>query len=95
MIRVNKNDSYDIFAGRPSKYANPFVIGPDGNRAIVINRFEDYLRKHPQLNKLLDELDGKRVACWCNLTQKCHLDIFIKLLRERIQSDMFINIIKL
>lgn len=94
MIRVNKDSQYDVFAGRPSKFSNPFVKGKDGNRDVVIKKFEEYIRIHPKLNEFLDELDGKRVACWCTLNEKCHVDVFAKLIHERKQSLNLENIIE-
>ena len=64
-------------------------------RLHTINKFEKYLRTHPQLNDLLDELDGKHVACWCTIDKKCHLDIFIKLLNERKQSTRLMDVVEL
>jgi len=86
IIRVNKLEEYDIFIGRPSKFGNPFVLGQDGTRSEVIAKFEQYLRTHPELDQLLDELDGKRIACFCSVEQKCHADVYIKLLKERIHN---------
>lgn len=84
IVRVNKLQEYDVFVGRPSKFGNPFIIGRDGNRFEVIAKFEQYLRNHPDLNNLLDELNNKRIACWCDVNmEKCHGDVFIKLLNER------------
>jgi len=92
MIRVDKNSEYDIFAGRPSVYSNPFTIGKDGTRDLVIKKFERYIRAYPKLNELLDALENKRVACWCKINQRCHLDIFIKLIMERKQISLLTNI---
>lgn len=87
-IRVNKDESHDIFCGRPSKYANPYKIGKDGSRKEVIEKFEKYIRAHPELNSLLNELEGKRISCWCSIDKNCHLDIFLMLLNERNRKDL-------
>ena len=31
-----------VYIGRPSVFGNPFVIGVDGDRAAVIDRFREY-----------------------------------------------------
>ena len=39
---VNKyKQPYDIYIGRGSKWGNPFIIGQDGNREEVINKYEN------------------------------------------------------
>jgi hypothetical protein len=91
--RVNKNLQYDIFIGRPSVYSNPFVKGTDGTRSEVIAKFKEYFNNHPDKNKLLDDLSGKTIACWCGLNESCHGDILIDLFEERrkllILDDLF------
>jgi hypothetical protein len=83
IVRVNKSEEYDVFIGRPSKFGNPFVLGQGGTRSEVIAKFEEYLRTHSDLDQLLNELDGKRIACFCSTEQKCHGEVYIKLFKER------------
>lgn len=69
-----KVSSFDVYIGRPSKWGNPFVIGKDGTRDEVIEKFRQY-----GLRKRLDvaakaELRGKVLACWCS-PAKCHGDV--------------------
>ncbi|MDF2434547.1 MAG: hypothetical protein JWP44_4178 [Mucilaginibacter sp.] len=94
IIRVNKMDDYDIFIGRPSRYSNPFIKGIDGTRGEVIDKFENYIRNHPELNMMLDELSGNKIACWCNLNQNCHGDVFITLLEEREKLLVLNNLVE-
>jgi hypothetical protein len=90
IIRVDKNQIHDVFIGRPSRYSNPFIKGEDGTRQDVIRQFEEYLRKHPERDKMLDELEGKRIACWCKTSERCHGDIYIQLAEER-RKLLFLN----
>lgn len=76
-----KKSSYDIYIGRPSKWGNPFVIGKDGTREEVIEMYEEWIRKTPDLIKDLSELDGKILGCHC-APKACHGDVLIKLLDE-------------
>ena len=34
-----KRARYDVYIGRPSKWGNPYVIGPDGTREQVIAKY--------------------------------------------------------
>lgn len=84
---------YDIYIGRynpfrnlpKSVFANPYVIGRDGTRTEVLQKYENYIRRElvrrPDLIQALRELKGKRLGCWC-APQKCHGDVLIKLLKE-------------
>jgi hypothetical protein len=44
-----KKDAYDIYVGRPSKFGNPFVIGKDGTRQEVVNKYREWLLTQPEL----------------------------------------------
>jgi hypothetical protein len=45
-----------MYIGRGSKWANPFRIGIDGDRAAVIAKYESWLRNQHHLLRALDEL---------------------------------------
>lgn len=76
-----KKSNYDVYIGRPSKWGNPFVIGRDGNREEVVQKYHDWILTQPQLLKDLHELKGKVLACWC-APQACHGDVLVKLAKE-------------
>jgi hypothetical protein len=67
-----------VYIGRPSKWGNPFMIGPDGNRAEVLRRFRAYMDEHPALREAAKrELRGKDLVCWC-APLACHGDILMQ-----------------
>lgn len=69
---------YDIYIGRPSKFGNPFEIGKDGNRVEVIEKYEAWLRQHPNLVlAAIKELKGKVLGCFC-APSSCHGDILAR-----------------
>jgi hypothetical protein len=72
-----KRDHYDVRIDRATKWGNPFRIGPDGTRAEVIDRYEQWLRNKPELLTALGELRGKRLGCWC-APQSCHGDVLAR-----------------
>lgn len=79
---VNKyKQPYDIYIGRGSKWGNPFIIGQDGNREEVINKYEQYLLNNPELLERLYELKGKTLGCFCK-PKPCHGDVLIKYIRK-------------
>lgn len=75
----------EVYIGRPSKWGNPFKIGPDGTREEVIAKYEDYIRNNPELMDSLGELRGKTISCHC-APLPCHGDVLARLVAERIAT---------
>jgi hypothetical protein len=74
-----KRAPFDIYIGRPSKWGNPFVIGRDGNREQVIEKYRAYiLGNQTLLAAAKSELKGKVLGCWC-APQSCHGDVLAEL----------------
>ena len=63
---------------RATRWGNPFVIGRDGSRAEVIEKYRARLWHEIRAGRIgLDELaalDSKRLACWCS-PEPCHGDV--------------------
>ena len=78
-VVVNRRyDGYDVYVGRPTIWGNPFVVGKDGNREEVIDKYRKWAVKQPHLMKNLYRLKGKRIACWCT-PEPCHADVLAEL----------------
>ena len=58
-----------VYCGRGSPYGNPFVIGKDGDRDTVCDRFRDEVL--PTLD--VSGLAGKDLVCFCK-PKRCHCD---------------------
>jgi hypothetical protein len=81
---------WDVYIGRRARrtrtgsmleasvWANPFVIGIDGTRAEVVEKFRSRLLESPDLLAQLPTLQGKRLACWC-APEPCHGDVLAEL----------------
>jgi hypothetical protein len=80
---LNKRASADgVYIGRPSKFGNPFVLGRDGNRREVIERYEQWLLSQPALVAAAKrELRGKNLVCWC-APLACHGDVLMRIANE-------------
>lgn len=77
-----REEPFDVYIGRPSKWGNPFVIGRDGSRDEVIARYREWLtRDRPDLVKGLGELRGKVLGCFC-APRACHGDVLVELANE-------------
>lgn len=65
-----------------SPFANPFRIGRDGDRAEVVDKFNDYFGNQPYLlERARLELTGKILVCWC-APEACHGDILAAMCNE-------------
>ena len=81
-----KVEKYDVYIGRPSIYGNPFYLRSGSSleeRKECVDKYEKWLRNKPELiNKMVKELKGKTLGCYCK-PLLCHGDIIIKLINER------------
>lgn len=60
---------------RRTDWGNPFEIPDDGDRGVVIAKYEQhYLPHKTALRGRLNELQGKALACWC-APEPCHGDV--------------------
>lgn len=72
----NKHKGYPdgaVYVGRGSPWGNPFVIGKDGNRDEVCDKFEKITL--PSLD--LSALRGKDLVCFCS-PLRCHADALLR-----------------
>lgn len=82
----------DVYIGRKmtmggwnlpqSKWANPFPVKKEAERADALRKYEEWIRTQPQLMASLEELHGKRLGCWCK-PKACHGDILVRLMEEK------------
>lgn len=61
-----------------SIWANPFHIGKDGPRDVVIEKYRQYLLRSPALLALLPTLKNKVLGCWCR-GLACHGDVIAEM----------------
>lgn len=70
-----------VYIGRGTPWGNPFVIGRDGNRDQVCDRFEREVLPTLDLTPLI----GRDLVCWCH-PLRCHGDSILRALAERRQA---------
>jgi|ERR1035437_2579858 hypothetical protein len=71
-----------VYIGRGSKWGNPFVIGKDGTRNEVVEKYCVWIFNNPELLNDIHELCGKDLVCFCN-PLLCHghvLEILLEIL---------------
>lgn len=66
-----------VYIGRGSPWGNPFVIGQDGSRDDVCNKYEKMVKNNPKLReRIKDKLRGKNLVCFCK-PARCHGDYLL------------------
>lgn len=67
-----------VYIGRGSPFGNPFIIGKDGNRDEVCDKYESMLKSNSTLMSMIKNLKGKDLICYC-APKRCHGDTILKL----------------
>ena len=73
-----RRDFCDVQISRPGQWGNPFLIGRDGDRGEVIEKYRQWIQTQPKLLAQLPMLKGKRLGCYC-APLSCHGSILIEL----------------
>lgn len=81
-----KKEPYDVYIGRPSKWGNPYKVGRDGTRKVVLEKYREYILTNQELMLSLYELEDKVLGCWCK-PKACHGDILIELVKAHIKNE--------
>ena len=69
---------YNVFIGRPSKWGNPFIIGRDGSRQEVIDKYREWIKDQEYLLSSLHEIKDQRLGCFCS-PLPCHGEVLVEL----------------
>jgi hypothetical protein len=78
-VKNIRRDEYDVLIDRSSKWGNPFIIGKDGTREEVIEKYRRYIMSNESLRNSVKELENKRLGCHCS-PKACHGDVLIDLI---------------
>jgi len=72
-----KNEEFDVYIGRGTKWGNKFREGVDGTREEVIQLYKQWFLNKPWLQiAAVKELQGKVLGCHCK-PKPCHGDILV------------------
>lgn len=84
--KVVNQENYDVYIGRPSMWGNPFIIGKDGTREEVVEKYRAWVVQQDYLMERLHTLKGKRLGCYCK-PLACHGDVLVELV-ENLLDDI-------
>jgi hypothetical protein len=83
VVNKDRGDEFDVYIGRKGPWGNPYVIGQDGGRDDVIEKYRDYfyakLVRDDATRKGLLSLRGLRLGCHCK-PYGCHGDVIAEYL---------------
>lgn len=91
IVNVRDAEDWDVYIGREGQgetgyFGNPFKVGAKYTRSESLAYFEDYLYQRvisdEEFKMRLEELRGKRLACFCK-PLPCHGDI----LKEYLDNE--------
>jgi hypothetical protein len=109
VVHVRDNVRGALYVGRQntrlmlvrSPLANPFVIGREGNRKEVIERYRDWLnhevlvRRNRTIIEALIHARGETLSCWCRHVGEertgknaCHADVILEFLDRYSDDDL-------
>jgi len=70
-----RTSEYDVAIDRSSPFGNPYHLGKDGDRQVVLQKYREYfyarVEKDPEFKRRVLTLRGKRLGCWC-APNLCH-----------------------
>lgn len=97
--KVDKGEESAVrFPPKDSPWANPYKVPQDGTLQEVLAKYEKYIRGKIESKEVdLEELRGKRLACWCvskptsivklKTEWICHGECLLFLLNERLDNS--------
>lgn len=92
-----KDEPYDIYIGRGSKWGCPYTVIKDrptlakeivDTKEEALEKYKAYVLASPELMNSLDELEGKTLGCFCK-PEKCHGDVLLELLTQKKLKNFF------
>lgn len=83
MIVVHcKRNKYTVYIGRPSIFGNPFKINGEQDRVKVIEKYNQWVRKQPEVIEAIRKLKPDDIlGCFCS-PKPCHGDVIMRIWYE-------------
>jgi hypothetical protein len=89
VVNIYKEKGY-VYIGRGSLFGNPFVLGKDGTREEVIEKYRTYFYKRledPAFKNAVLHLKGMKLGCFCK-PRECHGTIILEYLVEHFGGKL-------
>lgn len=86
LIEQARREGRFVPVHRPFLFGNPFVIGKDGTREEVIEKYRGYVLGSPELLEKLPLLRGMVLGCYC-APLSCHAGVLVEMVKELEGKD--------
>ncbi len=83
-----KKEPYDVLIDRRTIYGNPFIIGRDGTREEVVEKYRKWVPTQEKIMNSLYKLYNKRLGCHCK-PKACHGDVLVELINDLRLEDKY------
>lgn len=81
-----KEEEFDVYIGRGTKWGNKFIEGVDGTREEVIQLYKEWFLENPVLQvSAIKELQSRVLGCHCK-PKACHGDILVDFVKGRLTN---------
>jgi hypothetical protein len=75
VVNMRTTSDYDVAIDRSSPFGNPYHLGKDGDRQVVLQKYREYFYKRceadPEFKRRVLTLRGKKLGCHC-APMPCH-----------------------
>ena len=86
VVNMRTTSNYDVAIDRSSSFGNPFHLGKDGDRQVVLQKYKEYFLRRiemdPEFRRRVLALKGLRLGCWC-APMPCHGMIIVEWLETQ------------
>lgn len=69
VVNMRTTTNYDVAIDRTSPFGNPYHLGKDGDRQVVLQKYREYFLRRveadPEFRRRVMQLRGKKLGCWC------------------------------
>ena len=84
IVNIKHHSKCDVLCCRGSPFGNPYMIGRDGTRDDVCDKFIPYFKKkltNPEFRAKVLALRGKKLGCYC-VPLRCHVQTIVDYLEN-------------
>lgn len=87
VVNMRTTSNYDVAIDRTSPFGNPYHLGKDGDRQVVLQKYREYFYRRcandPEFRRRVLALKGLRLGCWC-APMLCHGMVIVEYIESQV-----------